>query len=125
MAQEKEVILAYVDAFNRGDVDAVCSLFAADAEVWGVLGWGTIEQARPVWKDLMECLQVHLRVDGIAVDGGTVVARYTERGTSVKAFRGMGPTGKSYEILAMEWFEVRDGKIERRWGARDSGSQNR
>ncbi len=53
MPTEKEVVLAYVDAFNRSDLDALCDLFAPDALVWGVLGWGTIDQARPVWKDLM------------------------------------------------------------------------
>jgi hypothetical protein len=35
------------------------------------------------------------------------------------------PTGKTYEIVAMEWFELRDGRIARRWGARDSASQAR
>jgi len=28
-------------------------------------------------------------------------------------------------LVAIEWFEVRDGKIRRRWGARDSASQAR
>ena len=53
MNNGKAVVLAYVEAFNRGDLDGVCQLFTKDAVVFGVLGWGTVEQARPVWKDLI------------------------------------------------------------------------
>jgi steroid delta-isomerase-like uncharacterized protein len=125
MKTEKEVVLAYVDAFNRGDIDGVCELFASDAMIWGVLGWGSPAEARPIWIELMEALQIQLTVDAIIAHEGTVVARYTERGQSVRPFRGLGPTGQSYELLAMEWFEVANGLIGRRWGTRDSGSLNR
>lgn len=125
MKDAKEVVLAYVDAFNRGDLDAVCSLFTEDACIWGVLGWGTIEQVRPVWYELVTGLSIHLHVDSIISEGDCVAVRYTETGKSVQPFRGQGPTGKSYELLAMEWFEIRDGRIARRWGARDSAAQNR
>jgi len=125
MSQETEIVLAYVDAFNRGDVDAVCALFTPDARVWGVLGWGTIEQARPIWKDLMESFEIQLTVDAIITEGSSVAVRYTERGRSVKAFRGQGPTNRTYELLAMEWFEIENDHIRRRWGARDSASQSR
>jgi steroid delta-isomerase-like uncharacterized protein len=121
----KDVALSYVAAFNRGDLDALCKLFTPDALIWGVLGWGSVADVRPIWKDLIECLQINLQVDAIIAEGNMVAVRYTERGTSVKAFRGLGPTGKTYEITAMEWFEVKDGLIHRRWGARDAASQSR
>jgi len=57
--------------------------------------------------------------------GDTVAVRYVERGRSAAPFRGGPVTGQSYEIVAMEWFVLRDGKIHRRWGARDSAAQNR
>ena len=38
---------------------------------------------------------------------------------------GYEPTGRTYERVAMEWFVIRDGKIARRWGARDGASQAR
>ncbi len=125
LSKEKAVVLAYVDAFNRGDLDALCKLFTPDALVWGVLGWGTLEKARPVWKALMEGLRVRLQVDGMITEGDAVAVRYTERGTSVGEFMGKGPTGRSYELAAMEWFEIKDGLIHRRWGARDSAAQSR
>ena len=51
--------------------------------------------------------------------------RYTERGTFRAPFRGEPPTGKSFELVAMEWFLLVDGRITRRWGARDHASQMR
>jgi steroid delta-isomerase-like uncharacterized protein len=123
--QNKDVVLAYVDAFNREDLEALCKLFTPDALVWGVLGWGQVEKVRPIWQELMECLKMQLQVDAIISEGDTVVARYTERGTSVLPFRGFGPTGRSYELIAMEWFVIRDGRIHRRWGARDFAAQSR
>jgi steroid delta-isomerase-like uncharacterized protein len=125
--QPTDVVLRYVEAFNRGDVDGVCALFAPDAQVFGVgsAGMETPEQARAIWKDLMDCLEVRLTVERIAQEGRTVALRYTERGRSIKAFRGMGPTGKTYELTAIELFVLEGGLIRRRWGARDSVTQNR
>jgi len=37
-AVNQEIVLAYVDAFNRGDEAALKNLFAPDALVYGVLG---------------------------------------------------------------------------------------
>jgi steroid delta-isomerase-like uncharacterized protein len=121
-AANKEVVLAYVEAFNRGDIDGVCRLFTPDALVWGVLGWGALDVVRPVWRDLVERLQMKLHVESIIAEGDVVAVRYTERGTSVKSFRGQGPTGNSYEVAAMEFFELHDGLIHRRWGARDAAN---
>ena len=125
MPNPKDVVFAYVDAFNRGDLEGLCSLFTDDALIWGVLGWGTLEQVRPVWHELMNSLQIQLKVESIIAEGDHVAVRYTETGKSVQSFRGQGPTGKTYELLAMEWFEVKSDRISRRWGARDSAAQSR
>ncbi len=121
-ATARDVVLAYVDAFNRGDLDALCATFAPDALVWGVLGWGSMDKVRPIWKDLIECLGMQLQVEQMVVEGEQVAVRYTERGTARREFRGSPATGRTYEIVAMEFFVVRDGLVQRRWGARDSAS---
>ena len=65
LEESKNVVLAYVDAFNRGDIEALCRLFAADALVWGVLGWGAIEKVRPIWQSLIDALNIQLQVDSM------------------------------------------------------------
>jgi steroid delta-isomerase-like uncharacterized protein len=118
--QNKRVVMCYVDAFNRGDLEGVCALFAPDALIYGALGWGGLERARPVWDQLMRCFQTSLEVDAVAAEGDHVVVRYTERGRSVQSFLGGPVTGRDYEVPAMEWFVVKEGHIERRWGVRDT-----
>ncbi len=117
--QMKSVVRDYVAAFNRGDVEGVCRCFAPEAVIYGVLGWGNLDKARPVWEQLVTCFQMNLQIESMVAEGNIVAVRYTERGKFVAPFRGIEPTGKTYEVVAMEWFEIANGRIARRWGARD------
>jgi steroid delta-isomerase-like uncharacterized protein len=121
----KQVVLEYVAAFNRGDMAALEKLFTPDALVYGVLGWGGLDQVIPIWREIRAAFAIELRVAAMCAEGDTVAVRYDERGTSVGEFRGQAPTGKSFEVVAMEWFIIKDGKIHRRWGARDNAAQFR
>lgn len=121
----KQVVLKYVNAFNEGDFETLRSIFAEDAVVQGVMGRGTMEKALAIWRMLHESLQVHLTVEQMVAEGNQVAVRYLERGAFVGTFRDHAPTGKPYELIAMEWFVIRDGKIVQRWGARDGESQAR
>jgi len=121
----KCVVLDYIAAFNRGDVDAVCRSFGPGALVYGVLGWGEVDAVKGIWNDLIHCFDMKLEVESMIADGDTVAVRYTERGQSIGAFRGGPVTGKRYEVVAMEWFVLKDGRIDRRWGARDAAAMFR
>jgi steroid delta-isomerase-like uncharacterized protein len=123
--ENKAVVLRYVEAFNRGDVEGLRALFAPDAVIHGVLGSGGLDVAVPVWRELHAAFGVTLTVEDLVAEGDRVAARYTERGTFAGAFRGRPPTGRSYEIGAMEWFVLRGGRITVRWGARDPAAQAR
>lgn len=118
-----QLVREYVDAFNAGDWDRLTSLFTSDAVIRGVLGWGGLDVALPVWKELHDGMNMKLALDNLLADERAAAARYTETGRFVGTFRGLAghePTGRAYEIVAMEWFDVDDGLIARRWGARDS-----
>lgn len=125
-ASAKAVVRAYVDAFNRGDLRALRALLADDAVIQGVTGvardWERIES---VWRQLIEGYGMQLRIEEIVADGNTVAVRYTETGTFRAPAFGHAPTHRSYELVAMEFFEISDGRIRRRWGARDAASQQR
>jgi steroid delta-isomerase-like uncharacterized protein len=121
-AQNRDVITAYFDAFNRGDIDGVCGLFSPDAEIFGILARGGLDKATPMWEELVRCFKMNSHVEAMVAEGDTVAVRFIERGTFSSPFRGIPPTGKSYEVIAMDWFVLRDGKISQRWGARDSAA---
>ncbi len=123
--ENKTLVRGYARAFSAGDVEGVCRCFAPDAVIYGVLGWGNLSQVRPIWEQLMKSFQITLEIEALAAEGHLVAARYTERGTFLHEFRGTAPTQKSYEVVAMEWFEIGPRGIQRRWGARDSASINR
>jgi steroid delta-isomerase-like uncharacterized protein len=121
----KQVVERYLEAFNRGDFDALRSIYAPDAVVQGVLGQGGMDKVIGIWRELHQAFRIELQVEQMIAEGDMVAVRYTERGTFQGAFRGQPPTGKPYELVAMEWFVVNNGKIQRRWGARDAASQAR
>jgi steroid delta-isomerase-like uncharacterized protein len=125
LAANKDVVRQYVEAFNRGDLEKLKESFTPDASVHGVLGWGGLEVALPIWKELHEAFKIELSVEEMIAEEDVVAVRYVERGTFAKPFRGRPPTGKSYELVAMEWFSLQEGRIHRRWGARDSAFQAR
>ena len=118
-ATNKDVVRAYVEAFNGGDIEALRMLFAPDAQIQGVLGAGLFDRAAAVWRQLMDGLAIHLTIEEMVEEGDRVAVRYTERGTFRAPFQSHPPSGKSYELVAMEWFVIRDGRIHARWGARD------
>lgn len=123
--EAKAVVRQYVSAFNQGDLEGLKALLAEDAEIQGVMGKGVIEKVAPVWRQLIEGYGMQLKIEALIAEGNTVVARYVETGTFKAPAFGNQPTGKSYELVAMEWFEIEAGKIKRRWGARDAASQAR
>jgi predicted ester cyclase len=123
--RNKEVVRHYVEAFNRLDIPALRGLFAPEAVVYGVLGSGGMDVAIPIWTQLHESLGLKLEVQALAAEGDSVAARYIERGSFRGPFLGHQPTGKSFELVAMEWFILREGRITARWGARDSAAMAR
>jgi steroid delta-isomerase-like uncharacterized protein len=48
-------------------------------------------------------------------EGDTVAVRMTQRGTHEGPFLGYDGTGKSFEITAMAFARIEDGKIAERW----------
>jgi steroid delta-isomerase-like uncharacterized protein len=121
----KKVVVEYVEAFNRGDIETLENLFAPDALVYGVLGWGGLAQVVPIWRELKAAFDIQMQVESMIAEDDIVAVRYIERGTSVGSFRGGPVTRRSFEVVAMEWFNFKDGKIHRRWGARDNAAQLR
>jgi len=123
--EAKQVVRQYVEAFNRGDMNTLRALLAEEAEIQGVLGKGLFEKIEPIWRQLIEGYGMQLAIQGLVAEGNVVAARYIETGTFRAPAFGRQPTGRSYELVAMEWFEIEDGKIKRRWGARDAAAQAR
>jgi len=128
MGEGEAVVRSYAAAFSAGDLDGVVSHFAPDAQIQGALGFGGLDVAIPVWRELIEGLGMQLEVEDVIESGSKVAARLRESGAFKGPFRGLAghePTGRPYEIVAMEWYEIEGSKIVRRWGARDMAAMTR
>jgi hypothetical protein len=125
LEENKRVVLEYVEAFNRRDEATLRGLFTEDALIYGVLGWGGMDEVVPIWREIWAAFNVQLNVAAIIAEGDMVAVRYDERGEFVGPFRGNEPTNRPFECVAMEWFILEGGRIKRRWGARDSATQAR
>src|SRR6476661_7242849 len=100
--KNKKVVRRYVDAFNRGDLAALRSLLADNAEIQGVMGKGLFDRVEPIWRQLIEGYGMQLRIEEMVAEGDKVAVRYTETGTFEAPAFGHEPTGKSYELVALE-----------------------
>ena len=72
MSQEnknKQVVLDYVDAFNRGDLPGLKALFTEDAEIQGVLGKGNMDKIEPIWRQLVDGYGMQLSVEELVCNG--------------------------------------------------------
>jgi predicted ester cyclase len=118
----KELVRKYADAFNRGALGEIAAMCTDDVQIHGVLGYGGLDVALPIWRSLHHDMAMKFEVVDLCGEGDNVVARFIETGVFQGPFQGKKPTGKPHKITAMEWFEFRDGKIAMRWGARDSAA---
>lgn len=119
------VVRDYVDFFNRGEFDRIAEICTPDVVIHGVLGAGGLDVALPIWRDLHNAFGITLAIEDIVGSEDRVAVRYHESGTFRNAFRGTPATGKSYSLVAMEWFLIRDNRIAARWAARDSANMMR
>jgi ketosteroid isomerase-like protein len=71
----KQIVLAYVDALNRGDIETLTQLFAPDALVYGVLGWGGLDQVVPIWREIKAAFDILLQVESMIAEDDIVAVR--------------------------------------------------
>jgi steroid delta-isomerase-like uncharacterized protein len=123
----REVIERWVEAFNRGDLEAVVALFAEDGKNFG----------RAVGKDGVRAvlLDIYTRFPDVKLDvhewlaeGERVGFRATYSGTHRGVGRlpvdggmliGVPPTNRSFAVLHLHLFRVENGLITEHWGGRD------
>ncbi len=108
----------YDEGFNRGDGDLLDELLspgfvdhtASSDQAPGAAG---IKQA---WQWFHEVFpDIHLIVEEVIAEGGTVAARVTMQGTHCGAFMGLPPTGKAVMVTGLEICHIAEGKIVDLW----------
>lgn len=129
--QNKEIVRRFVEGlYAHGNVEVFEELIADDAYVAGVGGevHGDTDKLKEMASRLHSMLHeaapdIRFQIDELIAEGDSVAARFTERGTLTGPYvagpNRIEPTGRSFEVTAMEFFHLEDGKIKERWATRD------
>lgn len=117
LVENKEIVRRFAQEFlNEGNYDTAEEFLAEDIADYTPLGETTGRDAvvettknlRTAFPDFV------ITPEEIITEGDTVAVRVTQRGTHEGPFMGIEPTGKSFEIDAMAFLRLEDGKIVER-----------
>jgi steroid delta-isomerase-like uncharacterized protein len=122
VVENKEIVRRFVEEFlNEGRYGTGEELIADDIADHTPYGEATGQKAVV---ETMETVRAGfpdfvLLPREIIAEGDTVAVRMTQRGTHEGPFMGVEPTGRTFEIEAMGFVRIEDGKIVERWGIPD------
>jgi steroid delta-isomerase-like uncharacterized protein len=121
----KDLVGAYVSAFNAHDLDALGETLHEDIVVHGLLGTGGEVHGQEAYTGALAAWHVtfpDLRISDVHelfCDGNFVSARWTVVGTQDGPFGEMPATGRVVTVEAMALFRLQGGLIAEKWYRQD------
>lgn len=118
----KVVVRAFVDAWNRGDLDALARLMADDCRlaVSGQTipcGPAGMTEIAAHWRQAFP--DYHFVLEDLIGEEDRVAARMPFAGTQTGPVLDIPATGRSVRVDEIVIFRIRDGKIVEMWAAYD------
>jgi steroid delta-isomerase-like uncharacterized protein len=137
LERNRAVVRAHLDLISRGELKQAVELYSPD--IRHNLGTSPAGTAGPAAVGLANRLAVmedilttfpdwKMEIVDMVAEGDSVVVRCrisgTHRGVGKRNVNGgylvgVPPTGKHFEVQAMHWFKLRDGKITEHFPSRD------
>src|SRR5579863_10499663 len=115
--EARKIVAPLYDALNEPAKKDVASLLAEAANpdyrsFHTNVEWLTREQLVDVFKTMGQIVpDLRWSIEDIQTFGDQIVVRGKATGTPVGEFWGAGPTGKSFNTMAIDIFTVRNGKL--------------
>ncbi len=122
----KRVVLDFIEAMSRGDIDTAADFYADEGINHGMRV--TRERIRMVLQDLDTTFErPRAEILTVVADDEWVVLRTTMSGKHAgkniipihMLTPGTEPTGKSFSVQVIHMFRIGDGKITEHWAGRD------
>jgi steroid delta-isomerase-like uncharacterized protein len=114
-----------IEAINAGDLDRAEQYIAPDA-VNHIAPPGTppgIEGFRSGWEMLKGAFpDFHFVIEATVENGDTCSSRYTNIGTQEAEFAGIPASGKTMEVLGIDFVRVRGGQVVEHWAVMDQAA---
>ncbi len=115
MKSNSEIVTAWIDAFNRHDVDALVDAFDHQGELqvipMGCLYTEPDELHKYYGEFFTACPDVHVVVSSIVESGNRVAVEWVRKGTFQSECMTLPPTNKAFELPGSWFFTMREGKI--------------
>ena len=113
----------YEEVVSQGDLGLIDELLADDFVEHEELPPG-VPQGKGAPRAMMTMMRgafpdFHARVEELLEDGDKVIARARMSGTHQGEYMGIPPTGRKFDIAAIDIIEFRDGKGVAHWGVMD------
>ena len=104
----KGVVRRYFSALNERDEEAFIDTMADDSRDGSIAG--PEEMAENEW-EWIEALDIEWDIRSMFADGDYVITDVAARGTHSGTFKGIDPTGESFEVTATTISRIEDGRI--------------
>ncbi len=115
--QNKALVVRYIDAWIKGDIEALKEIFSPD-HVWHS-DTGQTVPFDPSFKVLKQQIAMFsdrtISSEDLIAKGDKVVHRYIARGVHTGATEGLPATGNKFEVGGIEILRVENGKIVETW----------
>jgi ketosteroid isomerase-like protein len=125
MDEPRSVLIRWLAAGDRGDVDAFDDLLHRDVVVHAPGGLSTagLESEKQVWRDAVAAtLNLRHEVQDVVAQGDVEMARVIVTGTLRHDFAGVKATGQRIRMDQAVICHLKDGKIAEAWEIADLGS---
>jgi steroid delta-isomerase-like uncharacterized protein len=122
--ENKAIVQSAVEAFNRGDWDAVDRLFAVDyvdhdpSRAGLPPGPEGVKQAWSMFRAALPDLQG--AIEDMIAEGDKVVVRGVVRGTHQGELMGIPPTGRQVTVTLIDINRIEGDKLVERWAEQDN-----
>lgn len=122
LVENEEIVRRFAEQFiNERDTDAAEEFLAENIVDYTPFGEtmgrdALVETAQTVWTAFPD---FSISLEEVVTEGDTVAVRMSQRGTHEGPLMGIAPTGKAFEIEAMAFARLEDGKIVERRASPD------
>jgi steroid delta-isomerase-like uncharacterized protein len=123
--ENKQLVLRFVEAGDKGDLDAFDEMITVDAVDHNPFPGQApgLEGVKQIFAMLQSAFpDLRTETHGTVAEGDIVAIVQTITGTHKGEFLGMPPTDKPFAATSVDWVRVRDGMMTEHWGLFDQGS---
>ncbi len=115
MKRPRDVVAAWVDAFNRRDPEAAAALYHEDAVNWQVAAGEPMAGREAILADFRKFFaafpDTYTNIENLFEDGDWAILEWAGGGSWQSDFAGLKPNGRSFTLRGCGFFQVIEGKI--------------